>query len=233
MALPKANESRRRSISRAMAQFPAVGELHLFLGEVELQFQQGGQVQQPVAQRRESRRIAAAHLVRGQRVGGLRRGGDEVPDGFRLREVQLAGQVGADGELARRCHACPGGDEQPQDFGDDVGGAVAGDLDRIFARIGVRGAEDGGQHVVHRAISVRDTAVVHRISGRFGERRPAPEEGVAECQRPCAADADDGDGAARGGRRGDDGIVVGGHARMSFNGPRCGAAVRCGVCGRS
>ena len=149
-----------------------------------------------------------------------RRRGDHVGHGLGLREVEFPGQVGADGEFARLGHASARGGQQPEDFRDDVGGAVARDFDRVFARVGVRGAENGRQHVVDHAVAVGYRAVMHRVAVCLGERPPAPEYPVADGEGFSAADADDGDGPSGGGCRGDDGIVIGVHYLPSMR-SRC------------
>ena len=134
-----------------LPQFGPVGELHVLLGEVQLQFEQRHQLHEPAAQRTERRGVAAPHLGRGQRMGGAGGGGDQIGHRFGLREIHLSGEERPCGEFARPGHAGARGEEQPQDFGDDVGGAVAGEFDRILARIGVRCAENRCEHVVDRA----------------------------------------------------------------------------------
>lgn len=218
-----------------LAQLPAVGELHILLREIQLQFQQGDQLQQPVAQPVERRRVAAAQLCRGQRMGRARRGGDQIGDGLGLREVELSGQIGADGEFARLGHAGSGRAQQAEHLRDDVGGAVAREFDRILARVGVRRAEEGRQHVVDRAVAVDDAAVVHAVARGCGEVRAAAEDAVAERRSAGAADADDGDGAARRRGGGDDDVVIGRHVVIGRRGPLTGAirgsAARHGACG--
>ena len=210
----------RSDLLHRMAQGPAVGKFDILLREVEFQFEQGSQVQQTVAERLESRGVAAAHLVRGQGMCGPRRGGDQITDGLGLRQVEFPGQIGPHGKLSGSGHASAGSSQQPQDLRDDVGGAVAGNFHGIFARIGVRSPEDGGQHVVHDAWRfgfggrrIHDRSVMNRVGGGLGQRRTAAEDAVAEREGLRTAHADDGDGTSRSGSWGDDGIVIGEHGR--------------------
>ena len=194
-----------------VAQEGAVGEFDLLFRKIEFQFEQRGQVEQPFAQCLERLGVAAPHLVRGQRMRRARRGGDQIADGFGLREVQLARQVGAQGELARLGHAGAGGDQETQDFGDDERRAVRRDFDRVLARVGAGGAEDGDQHVVDRLFALDDAAVMDRVARGFGQGRRAAEDAVGDGEGFAAAKADDGQGAARRGGGGGDGIAVADH----------------------
>ncbi len=97
---------------------------------------------------------------------------------------------------------------------------MARDFDRVFARVGVRGAENGRQHVVDHAVALGYRTVMHRVAVCLGERPPAPEYPVADGEGFSAADADDGDSPSGGGCRGDDGIVIGVHYLPSMR-SRC------------
>ena len=55
-----------------------------------------------------------AQLTQSHLMGGLVGRGDEVGHGFGLREVHLAVQIGAHGELARAGHSAAVGNEQFQ-----------------------------------------------------------------------------------------------------------------------
>ena len=205
----------------------AVGEIDLLLAEVELQFEQGREVHQPLAQPVERRRVAAAQLVRRQRMGGPGGGGDQIGHRLGLCQIEFPVEVGAAREFARPGHAGPGLQCQAQHLADDVGGAVARKFDRLFARVGVRRPEEGRHRLVHDAFAVTDRAETAAPARPLGEGPAAAEEPVGDRHGLGAGEADHGQSAARGRSRGDDRIAVGVHGVIS----RCAAAVRCG-CGR-
>lgn len=211
-------------------QLRAVGELHVFFREVEFEFEQRGQVQQAVAQCVQRVGESAAHLSRGEGMGCARRRGDQVGDRLGLRKVHLACEKRPGGEFARFGGAGSRGVEQAQNLGHDVGGAVAGEFHRVFARVGAGGAEDSGEHFVHRAVAVCDAAEAYGVCGGVGEARRAPEDAVADGDGLRAADADHGHGAARGGGRCGDGVVRVEHGVIGL---RCGFSVPDSACGRS
>ena len=216
-------------LPHGVAQLGAVGEFDLLFREVEFEFQLRGEVQQFFAQGVERCGITPAHLVGGERVRRPRGRGDDVGHGFGLREVEFARKIGPDGEFARLGHACAGGGQQAQRFGNDVLRTVARDFGGVLARIGTGRPEYRDQHVVERSPVGHDMAVMNRIAPGIGQRRASPENAVADRQRVAAAYADDGERPSCGGGRSCNGIVVADH--LTFL--RCGAVVRCGVCGRS
>lgn len=189
------------------AERSAIGELDVLLGEVELQFEQGDQAQQPLAQRAELLGIGSADLGGCQGVCGPGLGGDHVGDGLRLGEVHASGQKGAGGELAGGGHAGPLPDAEVEYALQDVAGAVAGELDGVVARIGVRGAEHGGDDVVHCLGTVEDGAVAERVPRSLFQRSQPAEDAVAELDGALSADADHAQGTAGGCSGGDDDIV--------------------------
>ena len=97
-----------------------VGELNVFFRKVEFEFEEGGQLQQFVAQRTQCRRISAPHLGRGHGVRSPGIGSDQIGDGFGLREVHPACEEGPNGKFARLRHTSAGAKQECDDFGDDV-----------------------------------------------------------------------------------------------------------------
>ena len=136
--------------------------------------------------------------------GGL----DQIADGFGLREVDAAVEVGPEGELAGLGQAGSGAAGSIERVAEHGGGAVAGDLNDVFCAIGFWGGEEGYDYVVDG------------VAGRVGEggelrcpgspvRRFAEEEDLLrDFTRGGAGETEDADASAAG-RSGDgrDGIA--------------------------
>ena len=135
-------------------QLRTVGKLQfLVVAEVELQLHQRGEVQQLLAQGGQLLAESSLHLIHGQSVGSGRRRGYQVGHGFGLTQVHLPVQESTLGELARTRRTASVPDEELHDLLEDVRGTVAGNLDRIFARIGMGRTEQADQHFVDNLAS--------------------------------------------------------------------------------
>ena len=113
------------------------------VGEVQFEFEQRGEPEQPFAQRLQGRADVALELAEGQPVGGLVGGTDQVGHGLGLAQVHLAVEVGPAGVFAWFGLAASGLGERVEDLVDDVGRSVAGDLYRVLSRVGVGRTVEG------------------------------------------------------------------------------------------
>ena len=103
-------------------EFRAVGKLQfLVVGEVEFEFEQGGEVEEAFAEVGEAVGDAAPHLLHGYPMLRGITGGYEVSHGLSLREVHLAVEEGALGELPGASQTAASLDEELQDALEDVG----------------------------------------------------------------------------------------------------------------
>lgn len=176
------------------------------VGEVQFEFEQRGEPEQPFAQRLQGRADVALELAEGQPVGGLVGGTDQVGHGLGLAQVHLAVEVGPAGVFARFGLAASGLGERVEDLVDDVGRSVAGDLYRVLSRVGVGRTVEGDDDVVDLlALGTVEGGVAQRGGRTGGEvlAEQAAEDGIAL----AAAHSHDGDGAPHGGGQGADGIV--------------------------
>ena len=99
-----------------MGQFGAVGKLQVFMvGEVEFEFEQGGEVKQAFAQLFQLSAEVAAHLTHGDAVVGGGGGGNHIGHGFCLREVHPSVEKGALGKFPRGGRNGSGVDEEAED----------------------------------------------------------------------------------------------------------------------
>ena len=98
--------------------------------------------------RRDAAGDGAAGLLGGD-AGLVERGGvDEVADGFGLREIDAAVEVGAQGEFAGFGEAGAGFQGALDGVAQDHGRAVAGDFDDVLGGIGTGSFEERGDHLV-------------------------------------------------------------------------------------
>ena len=179
-----------------VAQPRTVGEFDVLLAEIELQLQQGSELQELLPQAAQLRGIAAAQLVHRHAV--LRRGrrGDHVRNRFCLRQIHLAVDIRAAREFARLGEPAARLRQFVQQGADDVGGGVAADLRGVLARIRARRAENAHEDVVQPGgVAELDGIALGRGRRPGAERDHAVHGG----QRVGSADADDGDGARAGG----------------------------------
>ena len=89
-----------------------------------------------------------AQLTHSHLVGGTVVGGNEVGYSFGLREVHLTVEIGTLGELAWKGHPAAILYEQFKYLVNDIARAVTRDLRAVFARVAVRGLENGNQYLV-------------------------------------------------------------------------------------
>ncbi|CDD33298.1 putative uncharacterized protein [Bacteroides sp. CAG:714] len=130
-------------------QLRTVGKLQfLVVAEVEFQFHQRGEMQQLLAQGSQFLAEASLHLIHGQPVGSRRRRGNQIGYGFGLTQVHLPVQESTLGKLSRTGGTTSVPDEKLHDLLEDVRGTVAGNLDRIFSRIGMGRMKQADQHLV-------------------------------------------------------------------------------------
>jgi len=126
-------------------------EVDLFLGEVDRGFDVGAQVDQALEQGIDALRELALQAARGGAGLGFGSGGDEVGDGFGLREVDAPMAEGALAELAgpgaagAERHAA--GEQQVE----HDRAAVGVQFDHVFAGEGLRGVEAQDQALVDGA----------------------------------------------------------------------------------
>ena len=162
-------------------------EVDVVFGEVDAGFEGGDEVDELLLDGGDLAGEGAAELLGGDAglvEGG---GGDEVVDGFGLGEVEAAGEEGALGEFAGFGEAGASGDALAEEVVEEDGGAVGGDLDEVFAGVGVGGGEVGDDGFVECfCLWVED----------FGEAGVGGGEGVAELEEGF------GDGCGPRGRRG-------------------------------
>ena len=147
-----------------------------------------------------------------------RGGGDEVGHGFGLAEVHLAIKEGTLGILSRCGKAASAINEQAQGLLEDIGRTMARDLYRVFARIGVRGTEEGDEHLVkHGAVGADEVTESGGTCLALSERCSLYGAKVltGDCNCIGAANADDADGSTLSGGNGADGIV-GMHSLHSY-----------------
>ena len=86
--------------------FGAVGKFEVFVvGKVEFEFEKTGQMKQLVAQCGKFGGETATQLIDGQLMSGFIGRGDEVGNGFGLREVEFAVEKSTLGIFARVGHA--------------------------------------------------------------------------------------------------------------------------------
>ena len=113
---------------------------------------------------------AAPHLLQGNLVARLVLGGDQVGHGLGLAEVHLAVQEGPEGEFPGTGHAAPTPQEMLQNLLLDIGGAMAGDLHHVFARIRPGCPEDACQYLVKHAFPIADGSQMYRMAGSLRKR---------------------------------------------------------------
>ena len=89
---------------------------------------------------------------------------DYIRNRFSLRQIHLSREKGPLGELSGFGHPDTGLQEKPQDLRNDEGGRVAGNLNGVLARIGMRRTENRNQHVVKELAFIGDTAVMEGIA---------------------------------------------------------------------
>ena len=204
----------------------AVGKFEVFVvGEVEFEFEQRGEVQEAFAQLSQLTAVSAAHLVDGHAVCGGVACGDEVGHGFGLAEVHFAVQEGSFGVFAGACQAASVGGEQAQHGLEDVGGAVAGDFDAVFAGVGVGGAIEGDDNFVDERAVVATYFAERGATGLCRIEGPAAacmKQGCDVSDGPGARNAHNAQGAARGGGEGADGVFAVCHVAKVAQGERKG-----------
>ena len=105
-------------------EFLAVGKFHVFFGEVKFQLEQGGHLEELVAQFVQFGAVSSLHLLHGNFVGGGVSGGDEVGYGFCLAEIHLAVEVCTLGVFAWLGHRAAMLEEEFYDALQDVSRTV-------------------------------------------------------------------------------------------------------------
>ncbi len=181
-------------------------------GEVHAGFKGGDEGDEVALDGSDGAGDRAAELLRGDAglVEGVRV--DEVADGFGLGEIDATGEPGALGELAGFGEARAAGEASAEDVVEQDRRAVSGDLEEVFAGVGVRRGEEGDDGFVKLRASggIED---VGEAGLRGCERSFEREERGGDLLRLRAGEADDADAAAAG-RRGDggDGVVGYGHS---------------------
>ena len=176
----------------------AVRELDVFLGKIELEFEEAGEADECFAQGVDFAGEAASKLVEGEAVCARVFCGNEVGDGFGLGEVESAIEEGALRELAGTGLAAPCFDEGPHDLALDELRAVDVELHRVFTGVGAGATKDEGEAFVKDgASSIAESAEGDRAIGDgvegLGEDLGAEGEGFG------AGDAHHGDSTRTGG----------------------------------
>jgi len=165
----------------------------VFVGEIDLRFEVSLDPDQPGAQVIQVTGEVAEELVR--RLSGAFgcAGTDQVDDRFGLRQVKLAVEEGALGELARprRPGARPqhGFECLPQ----DDRAAVAVQLENVLSRVTVRRAHEHGQRLVDELPAGADRAAVVHVVCLPGAAAMPPEHHPGDRLRGGAADPDHAD----------------------------------------
>ena len=162
-------------------------------------------------------------------VGGAR--AHQAHHRLGLRQVELAVEEGALGELAGQGWARAVREERLQDALERDGTAVAVQFQHVFARVAAWRAHQHRQTVVERrAVDGADAGAVEVVRGPGAGGMPLCDA-FGERRRSRSADADDADTAAAGGG-GDRGDGVGDvHRERSGGTCRAGAPARtcCGI----
>ena len=190
----------------------AVGKLQLLVvGKVQLQLDEGGDMQQLVAQGAQLPAESAPHLAHRQAMLCLRGRSDKIGHGFCLTQIHLAVGEGAASVFAGLRQACAAVNEKPEGALEDVGRAVAGDLRGVLARVRMRGAEDRYQHFVHHFLSLYDAAEGERVCACVLQPFTClhrAEDGGGEGDGFGAGYADDAQGSSLSSGYGADGVFV-------------------------
>jgi hypothetical protein len=134
----------------------------------------------PTARDKGPLRLPARRPLRPHRLRG-----DQICDGFGLRQVDLAVDERPLGELAGAGGPHPGGERGLQDPVRRHRAAVALDLDDVLAGERTRGAENRDQGVVEilAGAGVADDRPVQRVPGTGRDRAAAREQSVRDRQR--------------------------------------------------
>ena len=143
---------------------------------------------------------------------------DELHNALSAREVKPPMEKGAFGELARLCGTCARLPCPEEHLAQDDRAAVALQLRRVLARIGVRRTHIEKDALVdHRAVRRDNVSIVRRIGRDVPERaaRRRPKDAARNAERIPSAHADDADAArAVRGRDLADGVL--GHGTRPF-----------------
>ena len=146
-------------------QVVALGKFDVFLAKVEFQFDQAREVNQFLPQRFQPVAVAAAHLQHRLPVGSLAACRDEIGYRLSLAQVQFASQKGPHGKFARLRQAGTMVLQQFQHFLQNVGRAMAANLNHIFARVGARRQKKSDDYLVqHLALRIDDAPNMRRMA---------------------------------------------------------------------
>src|SRR5690606_14251855 len=139
-----------------LAQFVAVGELHVFFPEVEFKFDKRRKMDQRFPQVVDLLRKSSAHLVEGcqPRVVGFRV--DEVGDGFRLREVETTVEKSPLCKFSWLRQTRAFAHKKLDDPAGDERGTVTGNLHGVFAGEGAGTAKDRHHRLVEGYAAIPD-----------------------------------------------------------------------------
>ena len=231
-ALTRAGEQRadlRVHDGERGAHFVGHDEVIALVREIERRFQLDDEIEQRLADLRHRARERAVELIEGLPRLRRRHRVDQIGDRFRLHEIDASVKKRAQRELTRRRQprACAqrGGD----DAFEQNRTAVRGDLDDVFAGVGMRRAERTSRppdrsparsarlaSLRRSATSVRSRTCVQRRVGARCSGFAAGQQPRGDRLRVRAADANHAEAGAAG-RRGDrdDGVVGGEHAPSS------------------
>ena len=145
--------------------------------KIERRLEPHAHVEQRLADRRQRVAQRAIELI--ERESRLRRCHrvDQIGDGFRLHQIELAVEEGAQRELARRRQARAGGHGAADDAIEQHRAAVRGDLDDVVAGVGRRRREPGEHHLIDRRAARHAAPASSGAARRRTVARRAPSAG--------------------------------------------------------
>ena len=128
-----------------------IDEVVALVGKIERRFEPRDQIEQRCIERSDPAGQRAFELIERDARLQRRRRGNQIRHGFRLHEIDPAGEKRAQCEFARARKPCARVDGGMHDRTQDHGAAVRGDLNDVVAGVGVRRLEVGRDDAVRRA----------------------------------------------------------------------------------
>src|SRR5208337_4252893 len=169
-----------RQVVEVRAQLVSAGEYflplhhgHIVFGKVNARLQPGNEFEQNLFVRFEASGDRAFELL--CRHAGLveRARLDEVADRFCLRQVDAPVQKPPQGKLTRLGSARPSAKAAFHQIAKDYRSAMAGNLDDVFRRVGVRAPETSDHNLVQNSAALRIAKLAQR--GPLGFQRQVRE----------------------------------------------------------
>jgi hypothetical protein len=162
--------------TQAAQQFFGRRHVDIVFGEVDAGFEQGDQFGELRLERGQHLRYGSLRLAGG--YAGLIESGrfDEVANGFGLRQIDAAVDIGAEGELAWFGDAGSEFEAAGDAVAKDYGRTVAGDLDYVFGGVRAGCGKESDDYFVYQ---------VARCVGQFTEGGAPGGKGAVEADYPC------------------------------------------------